>query len=136
MTTRYGSAAESSVEERGVYWANYRRHGCPVLIAVDSRGERVKAVYVLPTSDPDEAIAFLWRYLDEHDPLPKLELVRDPYEPFDGPPPKRIDAAQLEAIYRDAHPVSAWRSYNAKRLAKGIVPRDDIKRDLRPRRPH
>ena len=78
----YGGAAQSvmvnvAVEARGVYWARYRRKGCPVAYAVDSRGERVKSVYVLPTSDPSEAIAFLWKCLDACDPLPQIKLVTD-----------------------------------------------------------
>jgi hypothetical protein len=73
---RYGTAANETIEERGVYWARHRKKGCPVAYAVDSHGERVKQFYVLPTSNPDDAVAALWRYLDLVDPVPRLELVR------------------------------------------------------------
>jgi hypothetical protein len=70
---------DSDVEERGVYWAPHRKHGYPILYAVDSRGEVVKR-YVVPSHVPQDALVeWLWNYLDVVDPPVKLKLV-DPVE--------------------------------------------------------
>jgi hypothetical protein len=48
-----------------------------VAYAVDSRGERIKQYYILPTSDPDDAVAALWQLLEREDPIVKLTLVKN-----------------------------------------------------------
>lgn len=72
-----GRAATRIVEERGVYWEPYLKHGRRVLYAVKSDGERLRGLVLLDDTDEDDAIEFLWRNLDAEDPVPKLELVRD-----------------------------------------------------------
>lgn len=71
------SAAQAPVEERGVYWAPYSKGGLPVLYSVKANGDRLQGIILQPSSSADEAIAFLWKQLNERDPVPVLRLVKD-----------------------------------------------------------
>ena len=98
--------AAAVVEERGVYWARYRKGGRPICYAVDSRGEIVKRFVVTHDSLAQAAIDALWDYLDAVDPVPQLRLVKsidlpntaqrakpevDPYnQPLPGFWPRRV----------------------------------------------
>lgn len=67
-------------EPRGVYWAKHLVEGRRLAYAVDSRGEVIKRLRVHPSASEDEAVAYLWEYLDAADPTTRkatrLELVR------------------------------------------------------------
>ena len=87
---------------RGIYRAPYLIDGCPVLLAVTSRGERLKRVVVLRAGvSESRATEWLETVLDRLDPpRPALRLVS-------APEPRRITVEQLDALYRDASPVAA-----------------------------
>jgi hypothetical protein len=57
---------------RGVFRAPYRIDGCPVLIAVDSAGERRRELSVRPGSSIVQAAAALRLELDAADPPVRL----------------------------------------------------------------
>jgi hypothetical protein len=69
---------------RGVHHADYLIDGCPVLLAIDSRGNCVKRGKLLPDTDEECARAWLEGLLDHYDPLPRrpaLTLHRTPRIP-------------------------------------------------------
>lgn len=69
---------------RGVHWADHLVGGCPVLLAIDSRGNCLKRVRMQPTSDEAAAREWLEGLLDHYDPVPappQLQLVK-----FEKPP--------------------------------------------------
>jgi hypothetical protein len=85
-------ASPAAIEERGVYWAPYKKRGCPVLFAVKRNGERLSPVLLVqPDTNPDDAIDWLWKKLEREDPDPRqlLKLVRD------APAPKPMTAMQF-----------------------------------------
>lgn len=72
---------DDDVEARGLYWARHRRHGYPILYAVDSRGEVVRRYVVPPHVNREMLVAWLWNHLDVVDPPVTLRLVEPVPEP-------------------------------------------------------
>lgn len=74
------ATAGTNAPPRGVYELPYRKDGCPVLVALDSRGDERKRVKLLPGISYDRAWSYLEALLDRVDPeseQPKLELVQE-----------------------------------------------------------
>lgn len=117
MANRSEALAESSTEPRGVYWARFRKNGLPVLYAVTSAGDVLRSIAVEPHWDRDEVVAFLWKQLDEKNPLPTL--VRDA-PTISRPLP--TDPRHLAEVYVELDSFAAWRRDRAKKLARGWRP--------------
>jgi hypothetical protein len=85
---RHSSVASESVDERGVYWAKYLIKGRRVALAVDRCGNVVRSLVMRPEWVEEAVIAYLWRKLEELDPVPRIALVRDATRP--APPVKPV----------------------------------------------
>lgn len=104
---------------RGVWWLPVRAGGCRVLIIVDSRGERVKQLRVLPETDGELLVRRAEAFLDRVDPpRPTLSLVK----PEDAASrPRQLTVEQLDAIYRDADPIAAMVWQRKREKIKGLL---------------
>lgn len=72
---RDGTVAHEAIEERGVYFARHTRNGLRVMYAVNRFGDRIRQIVLRPETTEEDAAAYLWTYLNHHDP--RLSLVRD-----------------------------------------------------------
>ncbi len=70
------TATARSLLPRGVWSADYLVAGCPVLHAIDSRGNCVRRVRLAEGVDESAAREWLAGLLDHYDPVPVLRLVR------------------------------------------------------------
>lgn len=64
--------SRASVALRGVRKADYTIDGCAVFEAIDSRGDRVRAVKQPPCVDEEIVREWLWGYLERVDPRLRL----------------------------------------------------------------
>ena len=64
---------------RGVYWARYTRHGFPIAYALDSNANQIRRLIVKYRS-PQDAVDFLWNYLEAVDPASQIRRVRSVLE--------------------------------------------------------
>jgi hypothetical protein len=66
------SALAEELHERGVYLERYRVNGQRLIVAIDSRSERVAERTAETADEQSAAEAELWELLDMMDPIPPV----------------------------------------------------------------